>query len=160
MFKFFPATKLHQEEGYIDMTTCAHVSHQSNLLHAGVIGFDPPLDEGIREIVMTLIANNVEAFESCEGGVGHSFSEPTVRFLGSSAEGLRALSVVIDHGFPVRALSRSWSIVDKMVDGPFWEMRFWPPKDSPQWDARDTSERYEAQKNARDVRSRAQEKSE
>ena len=30
--------------------------------------FEPPLDEGIRDIVLTLLANGVETFESCEGG--------------------------------------------------------------------------------------------
>jgi hypothetical protein len=29
--------------------------------------FETPLDEGIREIVITLLANGVETFESCEG---------------------------------------------------------------------------------------------
>jgi hypothetical protein len=42
--------------------------------------FEPPLDEGVREIVVTLIANGVEAFESCEGGDGHAFPWPTVQF--------------------------------------------------------------------------------
>ena len=53
---------------------------------AGV--FEPPLDAGIRDIVLTLLANGVETFESCEGGRGHSFPEPTIRFEGDSSEGL------------------------------------------------------------------------
>src|ERR1700736_4764493 len=64
-----------------------------NLHQAKELIFEPPLDEGIREIVVTLIANGVEAFESCEGGRGHSFPCPTVRFEGSASEGLRASSV-------------------------------------------------------------------
>jgi hypothetical protein len=35
--------------------------------------FEPPLDEGIREIVIALVSNGGETFESCEGGRGHSF---------------------------------------------------------------------------------------
>src|SRR3954449_10867377 len=92
---------------------------------ASELHFEPPLDDGIREIVLTLISNGVEAFESCEGGRGHSYPEPTVRFHGSSGEGLRAVAVALEHGLPVKSLSRSWSIVDKVIDGPFWEMRFW-----------------------------------
>src|SRR6202171_2862723 len=63
--------------------------------------FEPPLDEGIRDIVITLVANGVETFESCEGGRGHSFPEPTVRFEGSSSEGLRELSVALENGLQV-----------------------------------------------------------
>jgi hypothetical protein len=39
--------------------------------------FEPPLDEGIREIVITLATNGVETFESCQGGPEHCFPEPT-----------------------------------------------------------------------------------
>lgn len=42
--------------------------------------FNPPLDDGIREIVIVLVKNGVETFESCEGGPGHAFPEATVRF--------------------------------------------------------------------------------
>ena len=86
--------------------------------------FDPPLDEGIREIVITLATNGVETFESCQGGPGHCFPEPTVRFEGSSGEGLRALSVALEHGLPVFRLRRSWGIVDGLIHGPWWEMTF------------------------------------
>jgi hypothetical protein len=110
--------------------------------------FEPPLDEGIREIVVTLIANGVEAFESCEGGRGHSYAEPTVRFEGDSSEGLRALSIALAHGMPVKELKRAWGVLEKMVHGPWWELIFYPPKDSPQWDDRDTSARYHAEREA------------
>ena len=113
------------------------------------LNFEPPLDEGIRDIVHVLIANGVEAFESCEGGRGHSYAEPTVRFLGSSGEGFSALSVALDHALPVKELSRSWEIVDKAISGPCWVLTFWPPKDSQQWHDRDTTARYAAQASAR-----------
>ena len=103
--------------------------------------FEPPLDEDIREIVITLVANGVETFESCEGGRGHSFSEPTVRFEGGSSEGLRALSVALENGLPVARLRRTWGIIDEAIHGPWWEMTFWPPKDSPQWADRDRTTR-------------------
>lgn len=32
----------------------------------------------------------------------------------------------------------------KEVGGPWWEMTFWPPRDSPQWADRDTTARYAA----------------
>jgi hypothetical protein len=117
--------------------------------------FDPPLDAGIRAIVVALIEGGVETFESCEGGPGHTYPEPTVRFEGDSSEGLRALSVALAHGLPVKELKRSWGILEKMMHGPWWEMTFYPPKDSPQWAERNTAQRYEAENTARDLESRA-----
>jgi hypothetical protein len=118
-----------------------------NLQRAKDLIFDPPLDAGISEIVLTLAANGVETFESCEGGDGHSFSWPTVRFEGATSEGLRVLSVALENGLPVDKLQRTWGIRDGMIHGPWWEMTFLPPKDSPLWAARDTAARYAAQKN-------------
>jgi hypothetical protein len=83
-----------------------------------------PLDEGIRDIVGTLAANGVETFESCQGGPGHSFPEPTVRFHGSHAEGFRALSVALQHGLKVCELRRCYVLIDGEPTGPHWEMTF------------------------------------
>lgn len=38
------------------------------------------LDSGISDYVHKLMKHGVETFESCEGGEGHCFPEPTVRF--------------------------------------------------------------------------------
>ena len=113
-----------------------------SLQRAKDLYFEPPLDEGIREIVTVLVANGVETFESCEGGAGHSYPWPTVRFEGSSSEGLRALSVAIAHGLPVDNLRRAWGVIDGLIHGPWWEMTFIPSKDSPLWADRDTTKRY------------------
>lgn len=43
---------------------------------------DMQLDSGIRNYVLILRSGGIETFESCEGGEGHVFPEPTVRFLG------------------------------------------------------------------------------
>jgi hypothetical protein len=112
--------------------------------------FDPPLDEGIREIVVVLVGNGVETFESCEGGRGHCFPEPTVRFEGDSSEGLRALAVALENGLPVARLRRVWGVIDGQIHGPWWEMTFWPPKGSAQWADRDTAARCATKRNAND----------
>jgi hypothetical protein len=117
-----------------------------NLDRAQNLQFEPPLDEGIREIVITLLSNGIETFESCEGGVGHSFPEPTVRFEGGSSEGLRALSVALENGLPVAELRRTWGMVDGSIHGPWWVMTFHPPSNSPLWVERDTAARYAAAK--------------
>jgi hypothetical protein len=113
----------------------------ASLQRAKELYFEPPLDEGIRDIIIVLVANGVETFESCEGGLGHSFSEPTVRFEGATSEGLRALSVALENGLPVSQLRRTWGVIDGLIHGPWWEMTFLPPKDSPQWADRDTTMR-------------------
>ena len=82
------------------------------------------MDEGIRPYVQILRDANVETYESCEGGKGHSFPEPTVRFFGERAEGLRALSVALQHALPVRELRRFWSVIDGEATGPDWELVF------------------------------------
>lgn len=42
------------------------------------------LDPGIKRWVEILNGQGVMTFESCEGGEGHSFPEPTIRFHGNA----------------------------------------------------------------------------
>jgi hypothetical protein len=95
-----------------------------DIQRAESLNFEPPLDEGIREIVHILIANGIETYESCEGGDGHGFPEPTVRFEGDLSEGLRAASIAQAYKLPVFALRRAWTMRDGMLHGPWWEMTF------------------------------------
>ncbi len=90
------------------------------------MSYDPPLDAGIANAVEILQAAGVETFESCEGGTGHSFPEPTVRFHGERSEGMRALAAVQAHALPVSALRRIWDVIDGELTGPHWEMTFLP----------------------------------
>ena len=99
-----------------------------SIQRAQELNFEPPLDAGIREAVHTLIAAGVETFESCEGGTGHAFPEPTIRFEGNHAEGLRAISVAMANGLPVYRLRRTWGVIEGALHGPWWEMTFSPPR--------------------------------
>jgi hypothetical protein len=90
--------------------------------------YEPPLDPGIATVVELLRNAGVETFESCQGGEGHSYLEPAVRFHGQQYEGLRALSVAQMHGLPVRELRRVWRIEDGEPNGPWWELTFAPTK--------------------------------
>lgn len=83
------------------------------------------LDEGVRPYVETLRADGIETYESCEGGEGHAFPVPTVRFYGTRGQGWRAFQVAQDHALPVAALRRTWSVIDGEATGPTWEMTFW-----------------------------------
>jgi len=86
--------------------------------------YDPPLDIGIARFVEILVEAGVETYESCEGGSGHAYPEPTVRFHGERGEGLRALSVALQNNLPVSGLKRVWRIIDGEPVGPTWEITF------------------------------------
>lgn len=90
--------------------------------------FDPPVDEGIRDAVLALRAVGVETYESCEGGPGHAYYEPSVRFHGDQSEGYRALSAAIAANLPVGELRRVWMVIDGEPNGPWWELTFRPPR--------------------------------
>ena len=85
---------------------------------------DSQVDDGIRPIVSALRSESVETFESCEGGPGHAYPEPTVRFYGDQSEGFRALAVAMRHGLTVTALRRTWPVLEGDPTGPWWEMTF------------------------------------
>ena len=57
-----------------------------------------PLVSGITEAVNRLSDGGIHTFESCDGSTGHSFSEPTVKFYGTQAEGWKALAICKDYG--------------------------------------------------------------
>jgi hypothetical protein len=82
------------------------------------------LDRGISYAVKVLRDEGIETFESCEGGEGHCFPEPVVRFHGNQYAGLLAVSVALNHGLPVYHLRRAWRIIDGELEGPFWEVTF------------------------------------
>ncbi len=75
-------------------------------------------------MVRLLAENGVETFESCEGGRGHAFPVPTVRFHGHHEEGFRALAVALQHGLRVAELRRYYDIIGGEPVGPHWEMTF------------------------------------
>lgn len=93
---------------------------------------DMPLDPGIRAYVLALRQGGVETFESCQGGEGHAFPEPTIRFYGSMAAGFKAYGVAVERGLPVSELRLVYPANEYMLlTGPWWQMTFvtpWPPE--------------------------------
>jgi hypothetical protein len=89
-------------------------------------GLDLPLDAGIADAVRVLHSAGVETFESCQGGEGHAYPEPTVRFHGERPEGFRALGVAAQAGLKVAYLRRIWTMTDGEPTGPWWELVFVP----------------------------------
>ena len=90
--------------------------------------FDPPLDKSIKTAVEILQRDGVETFESCQGGNGHAYPEPTIRFHGHKEEGFRAVAVALNAGLNVAELRRVYSIEDGELKGPWWELTFTPTK--------------------------------
>lgn len=88
--------------------------------------FDPALDPGIAPMVRALRAAGVETFESCQGGAGHAYPEPTIRFHGEQPEGLRALAAAMAANLKVSELRRVWPILAGEPTGPWWELTFTP----------------------------------
>jgi len=90
--------------------------------------FDPPLDPGIEKAVIALREAGVETFESCEGGPGHAYPEPTVRFYGDRVQGYAALTAALSAGLDVTALRRVWPVIECEPTGPWWEITISPTK--------------------------------
>jgi hypothetical protein len=88
--------------------------------------YDPPLDEGIAHAVKVFQDAGIETFESCEGGNGHAYPEPTIRFHGYQPEGFKALAIAMQAGLPVAELRRVWPLIDGEPTGPWWEITFSP----------------------------------
>ena len=82
------------------------------------------LDAGIKETVLFLQSQGVETFESCEGGIGHCFPEPTVRFYGDKFEGLRVTHICLQNALPIQQVRRAFAIIDNEIHQPFWEVTF------------------------------------
>lgn len=64
------------------------------------------VDPGIKHEVAILGNAGVETFESCEGGEGHAFYEPTVRFHGHYGAGFKAFGIASENGLRVSELRR------------------------------------------------------
>jgi len=83
------------------------------------------IDPGIRQAVKRLQEHNIETCESCEGGPGHAYPEPTVAFFGTAEAGWRAVAVCLAYGLPVLSLRRVWDVLDSNdPTGPHWELTF------------------------------------
>ena len=104
-------------------------SSSSNDARCDVNRYEPPLDPGIAGYVEALVAGGIETYESCEGGEGHAYPEPTICFYGEKAAGFRALAIAFERGFPVQDLRKFWSVIDDEPVGPDWQMTFLGPGD-------------------------------
>jgi hypothetical protein len=82
------------------------------------------LDPGIRHFVLVLRSQGVDTCQSCQGGPGHCYLEPTIEFRGGTGDGPRAVGVALTYGLPIAELRREWSVRDGEINGPIWTMTF------------------------------------
>lgn len=96
--------------------------------YARDIDSETPLDRWISFAVKVLRDGGIETYESCQGGTGHSYPEPAIRFHGQVAEGFRAITLAANFGLPWDRVGRFWTNEDGVPVGPYWEMTFRPAK--------------------------------
>ena len=86
------------------------------------------LDKGIERAVFLLREAGIETFASCDGGEGHPYPVPTIRFHGEHSEGYKAVAIALQHALRVQNLRRTWDVLDGELVGPYWELTFWASK--------------------------------
>jgi len=105
--------------------TCSVCGHTWNDQAPSCSPVPGKIDPGIRQAVQRLQEHHIETCESCEGGPGHAYPEPTVAFYGGPDEGWRALAVCLSAGLPVFSLCRRWIVLERNEPtGPHWELTF------------------------------------
>jgi len=84
------------------------------------------LDPGIRFAVRVLHAAGIETCQSCQGGKGHSYDEPTVEMIatGDDAYGFGALAALRGYGLPVAAVAIIWPVRNGLPYEKNWRITF------------------------------------
>lgn len=73
------------------------------------------IDRLILPAVEILNKHGFKTFESCQGGDGHCFPEPTVRFEGSEFDLIRAHEICEYYGLPVAAGRRVFRRIKDII---------------------------------------------
>lgn len=84
------------------------------------------LDTGIRFAVRVLHANGFETCQSCQGGKGHAYGQPTVDMVATAddAQGFGALAALQSYGLPVDSISIFWNICNGLPYEKLWRITF------------------------------------
>ena len=87
-----------------------------------------PVDPGILGWVNLLRFHGVETCQSCQGGAGHAYPEPTIDFEGDRFEGWYAVSIAFRvgsmDGLAPSELRRKWDLMDGEPEKPVWQLVF------------------------------------
>jgi hypothetical protein len=100
-------------------------------------GGDEPIDPGILGWVNLLRFHGIETCQSCEGGIGHAYPEPTIEFYGNRYIGWWAASVAMMagefDGLRAYSLSRRWHLSDGEPQQPVWALTLIGQTTHPWW---------------------------
>jgi hypothetical protein len=77
-----------------------------NNLFPSTPAYPDNVDALILPAVKLLNENGFKTFESCQGGEGHAFGEPTIRFEGSEFDLIRAYEICQFYQLPVSEVRR------------------------------------------------------
>jgi hypothetical protein len=89
--------------------------------------FYKALDAGIRFPVRVLHAHGFDTCQSCQGGKGHSYFEPTIDMAAggkSDVEGIAALGPLVQYGLPVSTVGLIWNIDEGLPYEKLWRITF------------------------------------
>ncbi len=70
------------------------------------------LDKGIKQAVIILNNHRFDTYESCQGGKGHAYPEPTIRFHGTEFDLIKAYEVCKAYGLNVFEVKRVYGKED------------------------------------------------
>ena len=84
------------------------------------------LDAGIRFAVRVLHAAGIDTCQSCQGGKGHAYDQPTVEMVstGGDAEGFAALAALHGYGLPVADIAIRWPVKNGLPYERLWTITF------------------------------------
>jgi hypothetical protein len=85
------------------------------------------LDAGIRFAVRVLHAAGFETCQSCQGGKGHPYPDPTIEMVstGDDAMGFGALAALQAYGLPVADISIRWPVRNGLPYERLWAITFY-----------------------------------
>ena len=84
------------------------------------------MDAGIRFAVRVLHAAGIDTCQSCQGGAGHPYSEPTVEMVAGAdgAEGFAALAALSAYGLAVAEVAQIWHVKNGLPYEKLWRITF------------------------------------
>jgi hypothetical protein len=85
------------------------------------------IDAGIRFPLRVLHAHGFETCQSCQGGKGHAYLEPTIDMVAggaSDSEGIAALGPLAAYGLPVSTVGIIWNIEQGLPYEKLWRITF------------------------------------
>jgi hypothetical protein len=84
------------------------------------------IDPGIRFAVRVLHAAGIETCQSCQGGQGHCYLEPTIEMVcgGDDATGFAALHALNTYVLPVQDIAILWPVKNGLPYERLWRITF------------------------------------